>query len=192
MLIIPVRSPIMSWPPVWYRPQSSAASSHSGQLSVYSPKNYQTPYPHSKSGKIPGGEDVTMPDPLLPLGFAAGLTKTIRLATSMVILCQLSSAIHRRGGSNSGRLVARQRDSWDRLRLGQRRARGTRPRCCTRGWRTAEAIQAMGVGWNTDLSSFSGKHFYFGSMRSYPKPVRGHVPIHIGTHSLLPGGRALG
>src|ERR1700746_2586471 len=55
---------------------------------VVIPKNYQSPYPYSKSGKIPGGEDVEIPDPLLPLSFAAAITKTIRLATGVVILPQ--------------------------------------------------------------------------------------------------------
>src|SRR5437667_6390033 len=44
---------------------------------VVIPKDYQSPYPYSKSGKIPGGEDVPIPDPLLPLSFVAALTKKI-------------------------------------------------------------------------------------------------------------------
>jgi alkanesulfonate monooxygenase SsuD/methylene tetrahydromethanopterin reductase-like flavin-dependent oxidoreductase (luciferase family) len=33
---------------------------------VVIPKGFQSPYPYSKDGKIPGGEDVAIPDPLLP------------------------------------------------------------------------------------------------------------------------------
>ena len=55
---------------------------------VVIPKGYQTPYPYAKDGKIPGGEDVAIPDPLLPLGFVAALTKKIRLATGVMILPQ--------------------------------------------------------------------------------------------------------
>jgi alkanesulfonate monooxygenase SsuD/methylene tetrahydromethanopterin reductase-like flavin-dependent oxidoreductase (luciferase family) len=55
---------------------------------VVIPKGYQTPYPYSKDGKIPGGEDVAIPDPLLPLGFVAALTKKIKLATGVMILPQ--------------------------------------------------------------------------------------------------------
>ena len=55
---------------------------------VVIPKGYQTPYPYSKDGKIPGGEDVAIPDPLLPLGFVAALTKKVRLATGVMILPQ--------------------------------------------------------------------------------------------------------
>ncbi|HJU27602.1 MAG TPA: LLM class flavin-dependent oxidoreductase, partial [Candidatus Binataceae bacterium] len=55
---------------------------------VVIPKDYKSPYPYAKSGKIPGGEDVSIPDPLLPLGFIAALTKKVRLATGVVILPQ--------------------------------------------------------------------------------------------------------
>ncbi len=48
----------------------------------------------------------------------------------------------------------------------------------------------MRACWNNDLSSFNGKHFNFGPVRSYPKPVRGNVPIHIGGHSEAAARRA--
>ncbi|HMD04473.1 MAG TPA: LLM class flavin-dependent oxidoreductase, partial [Candidatus Binatus sp.] len=55
---------------------------------VVIPQDYKSPYPYSSSGKIPGGEDVSIPDPLLPLAFAAAVTKTIKLATGVLILPQ--------------------------------------------------------------------------------------------------------
>ncbi len=42
----------------------------------------------AKDGKIPGGEDVPIPDPLLPLGSSRPITKKIKLATGVVILPQ--------------------------------------------------------------------------------------------------------
>ena len=42
---------------------------------VVIPQDYKSPYPYSSSGKIPGGEDVSIPDPLLPLAFAAARNK---------------------------------------------------------------------------------------------------------------------
>src|ERR1700756_2028436 len=41
---------------------------------VVIPHDYKTPYPYARSGKIPGGEDVAIPDPLLPLAYAAAVT----------------------------------------------------------------------------------------------------------------------
>src|SRR3981081_3114220 len=55
---------------------------------VVIPQDYKSPYPYSSSGKIPGGADVSIPDPLLPLAFAAAVTKKIKLATGVLILPQ--------------------------------------------------------------------------------------------------------
>ena len=55
---------------------------------VVIPENYQSPYPYSATGKIPGGEDVSILDPLLPLSYAAAVTKTLKLATGVIILPQ--------------------------------------------------------------------------------------------------------
>ena len=46
---------------------------------VVIPQGYKSPYPYSKDGKIPGGEDVAIPDPLLPLGYAGGNKGTAAL-----------------------------------------------------------------------------------------------------------------
>ena len=44
---------------------------------VVIPQDYKSPYPYSSTGKIPGGEDVSIPDPLQPLSFAAAITKKL-------------------------------------------------------------------------------------------------------------------
>jgi probable F420-dependent oxidoreductase len=157
---------------------------------VVIPKDYQSPYPYSKSGKIPGGEDVPIPDPLLPLSFAAALTKTIRLATGVIILPQrhplyFAKEIATLDLLSGGRVIVGIGSGWlkeefDALGLDFR----------TRGARTDEAIQAVRTCWRDELSSFHGKHFNFGPVRSYPKPVRNKVPIHIGGHSPAAAKRA--
>src|SRR5260370_37995677 len=55
---------------------------------VVIPQDYKSPYPYSSSGKIPGGEDVSIPDPLLPLAFAAAVDKKMKLATGVVVCSQ--------------------------------------------------------------------------------------------------------
>jgi probable F420-dependent oxidoreductase len=157
---------------------------------VVIPKNYQSAYPYSKSGKIPGGEDVSIPDPLLPLGFAAALTKTIRLATGVVILPQrhplyLAKEIATLDLLSGGRVILGVGSGWlreefDALGLDFH----------TRGARTDEAIQAMRACWRETASSFHGKYFNFGPVRSYPKPAHNDVPIHIGGHSPAAARRA--
>ena len=55
---------------------------------VVIPQDYKSPYPYSATGKIPGGEDVSIPDPLQPLAFAAAITKNLKLGTGILILPQ--------------------------------------------------------------------------------------------------------
>src|ERR1700683_2408057 len=38
------------------------------------------PYPGSKDGQMPGGDEVPIPDPLIPLAYAAAITSKIKLA----------------------------------------------------------------------------------------------------------------
>jgi probable F420-dependent oxidoreductase len=157
---------------------------------VVIPKDYQSPYPYSKSGKIPGGEDVAIPDPLLPLSYAAALTKKIRLATGIVILPQrqplyLAKEIATLDLLSGGRVILGVGSGWlkeefDALGLDFN----------ARGPRTDEAIQAMRACWREDPSSFRGRHFSFGPVRCFPKPTRNDVPIHIGGHSPAAARRA--
>jgi probable F420-dependent oxidoreductase len=157
---------------------------------VVIPKDYQSPYPYSKSGKIPGGEDVPIPDPLLPLSFAAALTKTIRLATGVIILPQrhplyLAKEIATLDLLSGGRVILGVGSGWLKEEF---EALGLDFH--TRGTRTDEAIDAMRSCWREDPSNFHGKHFNFGPLRSFPKPARGNVPIHIGGHSMAAAKRA--
>jgi probable F420-dependent oxidoreductase len=158
---------------------------------VVIPKDYQSPYPYSKSGKIPGGEDVPIPDPLLPLSFAAALTKRINLATGVIILPQrhplyLAKEIATLDLLSGGRVILGVGSGWlkeefDALGLDFR----------TRGARTDEAIQAMRTCWRDDPSNFHGQQFNFGPVRAYPKPANSNVPIHIGGHSPAAAKRAV-
>jgi probable F420-dependent oxidoreductase len=158
---------------------------------VVIPQGYQSPYPYSKSGKIPGGEDVAIPDPLLPLSYIAAITSKVKLATGVMILPQrnplyvakematLDLLSHGRTilGIGSGWL----KEEFDALGLDFH----------TRGARTDESIQAMRAVWNDNPSSFHGKQFNFGPLMSFPKPEqKGGVPIHIGGHSPAAARRA--
>jgi probable F420-dependent oxidoreductase len=158
---------------------------------VVIPKGYQTPYPYSKDGKIPGGEDIAIPDPLLPLSFVAALTKTVKLATGVMILPQrhplyVAKEMATLDLLSGGRTILGIGSGWlkeefDALGLDFH----------TRGARTDEAIKAMRSLWRENPSSFHGKHFDFGPVISYPKPAQAAgVPIHIGGHSPAAARRA--
>jgi probable F420-dependent oxidoreductase len=158
---------------------------------VVIPKGYQTPYPYSKDGKIPGGEDVAIPDPLLPLGFVAALTKKIKLATGVMILPQrhplyVAKELATLDLLSGGRTILGIGSGWlkeefDALGLDFH----------ARGARTDEAIKSMRALWRDNPSSFHGKHFDFGPVMSFPKPVQKNgVPVHIGGHSPAAAKRA--
>src|SRR2546427_3294240 len=55
---------------------------------VVIPVGYRSVYPYSPSGKIPGPENIPLPDPLLALTFAAAVTTKLRLATGILLLPQ--------------------------------------------------------------------------------------------------------
>ena len=59
-----------------------------------------------------------------------------------------------------------------------------------RGALTDEAIQSMRALWHEGTATFHGKHFNFGPLHSYPKPVKHDVPIHVGGHSEAAARRA--
>ena len=55
---------------------------------VVVPVDYKSKYPYSETGKMPGPDNVPIPDPILPLAFVAAMTTTLRLGTGVVILPQ--------------------------------------------------------------------------------------------------------
>ena len=148
------------------------------------------PYPGSKDGQMPGGDDVDLPDPLVPLAYAAALTKTIKLATGILILPQrhpiyTAKEVATVDVLSNGRAILGIGSGWmkeefEALGIDFHR----------RGAMTDEAIQALRTLWSDGTSSFEGKHFKFGPLHSNPKPVRKNVPIHVGGHSPAAARRA--
>src|SRR4051794_6538099 len=60
---------------------------------VVVPAGYQSEYPYSDTGRMPGTEDVAIPDPLIWLTYVAGATKSIRLATGILVLAQRNAVV---------------------------------------------------------------------------------------------------
>ncbi len=159
---------------------------------VVIPQDYKSPYPYSPSGKIPGSEEVPIPDPLLPLAYAAAITKNLKLGTGVMILPQrhplyVAKEMATLDVLSNGRAILGIGSGWlkeefDSLGLDFRR----------RGARTDEAIQSLRALWSPDAaSSFHGRHFNFGPVKCFPKPVqKGGVPIVVGGHSPAAARRA--
>src|SRR6516225_9859409 len=57
------------------------------------PAGYESEYPYDDSGRMPGADDMPLPDPLVWLAYVAGATTTIRLATGVLILAERNPVV---------------------------------------------------------------------------------------------------
>jgi probable F420-dependent oxidoreductase len=151
---------------------------------VVIPVGYQATYPYHPSGKIPIATDTAIPDPLLPLAFAASITSRIKLATGVVILPQRHPFYVAKEAATLDRLCE------GRLMLGvgigwmedEFRALGIPFK--ERAGRTDETIRAMRSLWKAAPEAFESKYFRWGPVECSPKPVSpSGVHIVIGGHS---------
>ena len=148
------------------------------------------PYPGSKDGSMPGGDDVAIPDPLIPLAYVAAVTKTIKLATGILILPQrhpiyTAKEVATVDVLSGGRVILGIGSGWMKEEFESLGIDFHK-----RGAMTDEAIQALRALWADGTASFEGKHFKFGPLHSNPKPVNRNVPIHVGGHSTAAAKRA--
>src|SRR5262245_63521782 len=60
---------------------------------VIVPDEYTSAYPYAEDGKMPGGGQFDLPDPLIWLAWVAAHTSTVRLATGILILPQRNPVV---------------------------------------------------------------------------------------------------
>jgi len=150
---------------------------------VVVPVGYESEYPYSPSGRMPGPENAPIPDPLVALGYAAAMTKDIKLGTGILILPQRHPAyvakafatldVLSRGRALAGIGIGWLREEFDALGIafGERVAR------------TEEAVAAVRSLWADGPSAFEGEFYRWTDLESSPKPVqRPGVPILVGGH----------
>ncbi len=176
--------------------QMAVAAEQAGVESVWTvehviwPSSYDSEYPYSSSGKMPGDKTSSIPDPLVWLAFVGAHTSTLRLGTGIVILPERNPLIFAKEVATLDRL------SGGRMELGigvgwleeEFDALGVSwPR---RGDRTDEYVHAMRSLWASDDASYSGDFVSFENVSSNPKPASGTVPFTIGGHSAAAAKRA--
>jgi probable F420-dependent oxidoreductase len=155
------------------------------------PTGYRAQYPYSADGRMPGGDDSPIPDPLLWLSYVAATTSRIRLATGILILPQrhpiyVAKEVATLDVLSKGRAILGIGIGWmeDEFRalgipFGERVAR------------TEEACSALRTLWKPGAHAFKGDYFAWDSLESNPKPVQpGGVPIVVGGHVLGAARRA--
>ncbi len=147
------------------------------------PTSYASTYPYAVTGRLPGGPETNLPDPLIWLAYVGAVTTRIRLLTGVLVLPQrnpvvlakqVASLDYLTGGRLSlGIGVGWLREEFDAIGVPFER----------RGARADEYIQAMRALWAADDARFEGEFVRFAGMSCNPKPANGHVPIVIGGHS---------
>jgi probable F420-dependent oxidoreductase len=158
---------------------------------VVVPSGYQSTYPYSENGRMPGGESVAIPDPLIWLTFVGAATTTLRLATGILILPQRNPVILAKELATLDRLTS------GRVELGigvgwlEEEFDALGVPFEQRGKRTDEYVEVLRKLWREPESSFDGAFARFAPLKSFPKPVSADGPrIHIGGHTPTAARRA--
>lgn len=171
------------------------AAERSGVESVWTvehvvvPRDYQSAYPYSPTGKMPGSEESPIPDPLIWLTYVAACSSSLRLGTGILILPQRSPVVLAKEVAtldvlSGGRVTLGVGIGWLREEF---EAIGVP--FDERAPRTDESIRALRALWSTD-ESFQGDYYRFREARSFPKPVQQPLPIVVGGHTLASARRA--
>lgn len=151
---------------------------------VVVPVDYRSKYPYSETGKMPGPENIPLPDPILPLAFAAAVTKKLRLGTGVVILPQrhplyVAKEMATLDVLSNGRAILGVGIGWL-----QEEFEAVGVPFKQRAPRTEESIRAIRSLWKSTPEPFNGKFYKWGAVESHPKPIQQPgVPIVVGGHA---------
>lgn len=154
------------------------------------PAGYQSTYPYSPDGRMPGTEDAPIPDPLIWLTWVAAHTSTIRLGTGILILPQrnpvvLAKEVATLDVMSGGRVelgigVGWLEEEFDAIGVPFE----------GRGQRADDHVEALRALWTQEAASHTGPFVSFDRAISRPQPVQGSVPIVVGGHSEAAARRA--
>jgi len=157
----------------------AVAAEAAGFDSVWTAEHVVLPEPRTPESPIPSS--VALLDPAVALAHLAGHTKTIRLATGIIILPQRNPVV-----------LAKELASLDVLSGGRLIfgiGAGYIPKefaACgipfaERGARTDEAIAVLRDLWTSEKPGFAGRFFRYAEIDAHPRPVqRPHPPIVVG------------
>lgn len=154
---------------------------------------YTSVYPYDESGRMELPDDCPIPDPLDLLTFLAAGTRTLGLATGVLVLPNHHPVVLAKRTATLDVL------SGGRLRLcvGAGWMREEVEACgvdfTTRGRRADEQIQVLRALWAGNGEKgvdHHGEFFDLDGAMTYPRPVRGDIPVHVGGHSRAAARRA--
>jgi probable F420-dependent oxidoreductase len=150
---------------------------------VVVPVGYESRYPYSRTGRMPGPEGSPISDPLVALGFAAAISRDIRLATGIIILPQrhpfyvakefATLDVLSRGRAIMGIGIGWLEEEFDAVGVPFRE----------RAARTEESVRAIRSLWREEPEAFEGEFYRWKPVHSLPKPVqKSGPPVVVGGH----------
>jgi probable F420-dependent oxidoreductase len=147
--------------------------------------------PSPRVAPSPMEPDYPILDPLVALGFMAGVTRRVRLATGIVILPQrnpvvLAKQLATLDVVSQGRLVFGMGVGYVEPEMS---AVGVPMQ--GRGARADEYLQAMRELWESDAPTFRGRHVDFGGVDAHPRPMQRPLPVVVAGHSAAAHRRAV-
>lgn len=157
---------------------------------VVVPAGYESEYPYSRDGRMPGPEQVPIPDPLTWLTWVGAHTTTLRLGTGILILPQRNPLVLAKQAATvdqltGGRLVLGIGVGWLREEFD---ALGVD--WDDRAARTDDHVAALRALWAEGPASYHGSHSGFDGVYSEPSPATGSIPVVVGGHSKAAARRA--
>jgi probable F420-dependent oxidoreductase len=147
------------------------------------PAGYQSAYPYSDTGRMPGPEDSPIPDPLIWLSYVAAATSIIRLGTGILILPQRNPVTLAKEVATLDQL------SGGRVELGvgvgwlEEEFEAIGVPFAERGKITDDHVHALRALWTQSPATHDGPYSSFREVYSRPGPAQPSIPITIGGHS---------
>src|SRR4051812_45534481 len=160
---------------------TAAAAEAAGFESLWAGEHVILPDPQAPPSPM-APQDPAL-DPLLALTWAAASTRSIRLATGIVIMPQRNPVV-----------LAKQIASLDvlsggRFTLGigvgylEPEFRAIGANFPERGAVTDEFVEAMHALWYDEAPSYHGDHVAFDGVDAHPRPVQRPIPVVVGGHT---------
>lgn len=120
-------------------------------------------------------------EPVSLLGWLAGVTETVEIGTTVLIVpyrnpLEIARAFANIDVLSGGRLILGVGIGW-----AQEEFKALRVPYKSRGAMTNEYLEAIKLLWTQDVASYEGKHASFTDVHTAPRPVRApHPPIWVG------------
>lgn len=149
------------------------------------PREVNSPYPYTADGRFHGGAAAEYMEQLTLLTFLAGITTSIRLVPSVMIVPYRNPLLAAKVLAtldvlSQGRLTLGVGVGWMEEEFEALDA----PPFAERGAVTNEYLQAFKELWTSDNPTFEGKYCRFSGIHFLPRPVqKPHPPIWVGGQS---------